>query len=188
VALRCGPKVAPAFDPPVLTSVLIDVPYADAHAADLSYALGLRPVDALKARTVEVGELRCELRILGCSHQVLVEGGAVLSETVACLPEACETARALPRAYQARAGDMRYRMVSRIGALPDRAGTLDELIERHAADTSSLVGVFRGDPHAFTALSARELPGGGVAWDTYHAYPQAGELVHTRSTLEPVAR
>jgi hypothetical protein len=48
------------------------------------------------------------------------------------------------------------------------------------ADPRGLVGVFAGD--AFTALRA-EPHGAGVRWETWHAYPQTGELVHTTGAL-----
>jgi hypothetical protein len=166
----------------------IDVPYADAQADALSYALGLGALEALRTLTVQVAGFRCELRILGCSHQVLVNDGELLSETVACLPEHPPGAQPLPAAHAltlaAAAG---YRIRSRVEALSG-AGDPAALIDRHRADPRGLVGVFPGHPHAFTALSARELPGGGVTWETFHAYPQSDELVHTHSVLEPLIR
>lgn len=53
------------------------------------------------------------------------------------------------------------------------------LVEGHPR---GLVGVFPGDPSAFTALVTQ----GGVdrlLWRTWHAYPQEGRLVCTRSSL-----
>jgi hypothetical protein len=38
-------------------------------------------------------------------------------------------------------------------------------------------------PHAITALTVDVLANGLLAWRTWHAYPQAGELVTTRSRL-----
>ena len=42
----------------------------------------------------------------------------------------------------------------------------------------------RQRPLAVTALSASTCDG-GVAWETWHAYPQAGELVYTKSVVSP---
>ncbi len=61
---------------------------------------------------------------------------------------------------------------------------LDLLAARVAADPRGLVGVFGADPGALTALRAAPLGAGeGVAWETWHAYPQSGELVRTRSEV-----
>jgi hypothetical protein len=185
--VRSGPAVALAsrqMDP----HTRIDVPYADAQADELSYVLGLGALEALKTLSVRVAGFRCELRILGCSHQVLVEDGELLSETVACLPAPPASAQPLPAAHELTLpGAARYRIRSHVGALSEAADP-SALLDRHAADPRGLVGVFPGHAHAFTALSARELPGGGVTWETFHAYPQSGELVHTHSTLEPLTR
>ncbi len=78
----CGrPPAEPA-------AVLFEVrqPYVDVSAHDLSLTLGATIAPALETLTATLGGLEIELRLLGCSHQALVDGGAVLSETVACVP------------------------------------------------------------------------------------------------------
>ena len=68
-----------------------------------------RPVADARRRAARRRSRRCarrsaasaiELRLLGCSHQALVDGGAVLSETVACVPGVARLAarRAAPTA------------------------------------------------------------------------------------------
>ncbi len=52
------------------------------------------------------------------------------------------------------------------------------------ADPNALVAEFPGSPLAVTALSAASCED-GVAWETWHAYPQAGELVYTKSVVSP---
>ena len=45
---------------------------------------------------------------------------------------------------------------------------------------NGLAGVFPGSPHAFTAMLAQRHEG-QVHWRTWHAYPQDGQLVATRT-------
>jgi hypothetical protein len=147
----------------------LDVPYIDARAADLTLTLGAPPEPALEVLRAGV----VELRLLGSSHQALVDGGETLSETVACRPGG---AGALP----ARTRDGGYSFHARVARLApaDYARRAQEIIAAVAGD--GLVAVFPGPADAFTALR----PGPGPSWDTWHGYPQSGELVHTRSTLE----
>ncbi len=67
-----------------------------------------------------------------------------------------------------------------------------------AGDPRALVGVFAPSPGAadgplrpapaFTALAASpSRSGDGIAWTTWHGYPQNGELVVTSSSLERAA-
>jgi hypothetical protein len=147
----------------------LDVPFIDARAADLTLTLGAPPEPALEV--LRAGPV--ELRLLGSSHQALVDGGATLSETVACRPGG---AGALP----ARTREGEYTFWARVDRLaPDKyARRAREIIAAVAGD--GLVAVFPGPADAFTALR----PGLGPSWDTWHGYPQSGELVHTRSRLE----
>lgn len=45
-----------------------------------------------------------------------------------------------------------------------------------------LAGTFPGSPHAFTAMLAQRSEG-QVRWRTWHAYPQEGQLVATRTRV-----
>ncbi len=165
-------------------------PYVDVSAGDLALTLGLAPAPALEVLELEADGLRIELRLLGFSHQVLVGGGGALSETVACVPGGAGT---LPR----RRTDGAYRFGARVerlapGAYAARAALL---LDRAANDRLMLAGLFADAPAAgsvaraarrlpaFTAIAARPL-GGGIAWTTWHGYPQSGELVVTGSQLE----
>ncbi|BCB77596.1 DUF2617 family protein [Phytohabitans flavus] len=145
--------------------VHLDTPYADTTAGDLSFALGLPELPALHVLRLP----GLELRLLGASHQVVwtAAGGARCVETVACLPG---REPHLPSTLDS-AG---YRFESTVEEIDAASALWAEL----AADPQALVGVFPGDPNAVTALRAD--PQG---WRTWHAYPQTGELVTTRTWL-----
>ena len=170
--------------------MLIEVrqPYVDVSAQDLSLTLGAPRADALDVLHVEAGGLRIELRLLGFSHQALVAG---LSETVACVPG---VAGSLPQRRTSGGYVFRAHVEHHDdGAYAARAA---ELIARAAGDPCALAGLFADAPGAggaarlpaFTALAARALPDDrGIAWTTWHGYPQSGEIVVTASSLERAA-
>lgn len=181
----------------------IAAPFVDSRAADLTLAHGLPRWPALAVHRVAVPGAVVELRVLGASHQVVLEldgtgdtgggggtgaSGAVgaepWSETVACVPD---PPAALPARHSATTGAVRSRLTARCARLD--AG---ELARRVAAvragcdgDASALVAAFPGSPLAVTALVVRPLPPGGAVWRTWHAYPQTGELVTTRTEARP---
>ncbi len=156
----------------------IDTRFADSRAADLSLAYGLRPLPALGTHSVTLGGLTLELRVLGASHQVVLGGW---SETVACLPG---RPGALPAREEQVLGDHRVTFEARCDHPADFAAVVSEVVAACERDPHALVAEFPGSPLAVTALAA-EAAGEGVAWQTWHAYPQAGELVWTRSTVSP---
>jgi hypothetical protein len=166
--------------------------YTDTRAGDLAWCLGKDPLPALAVRDVEVGDGRglrakVELRLLGASHQVLVDAGhGGCSETVACLPG---RQAPLPIGVARRIGGWDYAFAARIetlspAAFADRAQELLALVTDHP---QSLAGTFPGDPHAFTALLV-QCGEGGVRWRTWHAYPQEGRLVTTRTQVSSLTR
>jgi Protein of unknown function DUF2617 len=168
--------------------VLIEVrqPYVDVSAHDLSLTLGAPAAPALEVLRATIGGMRIELRLLGCSHQALVGGGAVLSETVACVPG---VAGSLPERRTDGAYDFRA-VVERLD--PEAyAARAREVLASAAAGPHALAGVFAAAPGAedhalpaFTALSAHPLAtADGIAWTTWHGYPQTGEIVVTASSL-----
>ncbi|BFO13841.1 hypothetical protein SHKM778_02290 [Streptomyces sp. KM77-8] len=68
-------------------------------------------------------------------------------------------------------------------ALPGSfAGRAQELLDLVSGHPQGLAGVFPGSPHAFTALLAQRHEG-QVHWRTWHAYPQEGQLVATRTKV-----
>jgi hypothetical protein len=153
--------------------VRIETPYADTTAGDLTFALGLPEQPALHVLEIPAAGLR--LRLLGASHQIVLADRCI--ETVACLPGHRPD---LPRAVQ----DGGYRFAASVHHL-DRAGlarAVARLRDRLAGDPYALVGVFPGDRDAVTALRAR-VRAGSAGWRTWHAYPQTGELVLTRTEV-----
>jgi len=168
--------------------VLIEVrqPYVDVSAHDLSLTLGAPAARALETLELTIAGFEIELRLLGFSHQALIDGGAVLSEMVACVPG---VAGSLPH----RRTDGAYDFRARVERLEPEAyvARARDVLARTAAGAHSLAGVFAaapdaGDPAlpAFTALTARPLTDAtGIAWTTWHGYPQTGEIVVTTSSL-----
>jgi hypothetical protein len=172
--------------------VLIEVsrPYVDVSACDLSLTLGAAPAAAIEIVRASVGGHALELRLLGYSHQVLVAGGDELSETVAGRRGA---AGALPHEHV----DGAYRFRARVERHPAAvyAARASGVLASVAGDRCALAGVFAPPPGelepdrpplpAFTALAAHALASGaGIAWMTWHGYPQTGEIVVTSSRLE----
>ncbi|MBD2758458.1 DUF2617 family protein [Yimella sp. cx-573] len=155
-----------------VTVVQLTSPYVDTRAEDLRFSLSTQLQPAVAER--RVGGL--DLRILGASHQVVVLDGpaAGLVETVAYLPQVDTV---LPPAHETEL----YRMTSAVHEL-DR----DEL-QRWVDDSAprwtgeqTIVARFPGDPLALTVLAAQA---GGRSWQSWHVYPQHGQVVHTRTVL-----
>ncbi|WP_370149364.1 DUF2617 family protein [Streptacidiphilus sp. EB129] len=156
--------------------------YTDTRAGDLAWCLGRQELPALAVLDMKIGRLDLQLRLLGASHQVVLGAAAgYCSETVACLPG---RRTPLPARVAERVQGWDYEFAARVETLSaqnfaGRAQELLALVEKHP---DGLAGVFPGDPNAFTAL----LAGGNerdIFWRTWHAYPQEGRLVCTRSSL-----
>ncbi len=157
----------------------LTAPYADVCAADLVLELDATPAVALEVLTLELAGFTLELRLLGHSHQAVVTapGGFALSETVSCRP--AEPGH-LPAARALRRDGHAYAFSAEIVPIEEVDG--DGLATAVAIDPHGLVGDFAGLPGAFTALRAaaiEEPDATGVRWETWHAYPQNGELVRT---------
>jgi hypothetical protein len=175
-----------------MTSRVLELPvaFADARAADLRLHLGLPPQPALASRAVDGNGWTAELRILGASHQVLVEQGerVVWSETVAChLPDA--GARLVPLPGRHRIGSD-YEFRSRVVRLEpaDFRSMVEDLLRHHAGkdegEGPGLCACFPGDELGATALrldphDGRQGP--WLRWRTWHTYPRTGEVVTTSS-------
>lgn len=162
---------------------LIATPFADSCAADLSLAYGLGPLPALSTLQVALPDARLDLRVLGASHQVLLDvGGTRWSETVACLPD---RPGSLPAHDTVDSGPLRARFRACCRHL-DPAPLAEQvrvLVQRCEGHPGALVGTFPGSPLAITALLVQDRAGDGVGWRTWHAYPQTGELVETASVV-----
>ncbi|MEI5008973.1 DUF2617 family protein [Streptomyces chengbuensis] len=154
--------------------------YTDTRAADLAWALGREPLPALAELDLELAGTKLQLRLLGASHQVLLEGKhGTCSETVACMPG---RSTPLPLGVARRLGDWEYDFAARVETLSEGsfAGRAQELLALVADHPHGLAGTFPGSPHAFTAMVAQQVDG-QLRWRTWHAYPQEGQLVVTRT-------
>jgi len=171
--------------------MLIEVrqPYVDVSAGDLSLTLGAPAWPALEILRATVGAIAIELRLLGCSHQALVDGGR-LSETVACVPG---VAGSLPQRRTDGGYDFRAR-VERLDG-DGYAARAAAVLAAATDDPLALAGLFAAAPGtcagagpampAFTALAVAPLASGGaIRWTTWHGYPQSGEIVVTASSWE----
>ncbi|MET8896663.1 DUF2617 family protein [Streptomyces albogriseolus] len=160
----------------------LNTAYSDTRATDLAWALGREPLPALATLDLELQGARVQLRLLGASHQVLLEEDRGLcSETVACIPG---SSTPLPLGVAKRVGDWEYEFAARVEVLPPGAfaGRAQELLALVSDHPQGLAGVFPGSPHAFTAMLARRDEG-QFHWRTWHAYPQDGQLVATRTRV-----
>ncbi|MEU9607925.1 DUF2617 family protein [Streptomyces sp. NPDC048057] len=160
--------------------------YTDTRADDLAWALDREPLPALAVLDLELSGAKLQLRLLGASHQVLLEEEqGTCSETVACMPG---SSTPLPLGVSKKLGDWEYEFAARVETLSQGsfAGRAQELLALVADHPHSLAGTFPGDPHAFTAMMAQRQ-GRQVLWRTWHAYPQEGRLVVTRTRVGAVA-
>lgn len=177
--------------------------YTDTRAGDLAWRLGKAPLPALAVVDLDLqlpGEpggsagrpAQVQMRLLGASHQVLLttERGTC-SETVACMPG---MRTPLPLGVAERVGEWDYEFAARVETLSRRSFTsrAQELLALVADHPNGLAGRFPGDPNAFTAMLVQRVPPGAddpgeVVWRTWHAYPQEGRLVATRSRVSGLA-
>lgn len=156
----------------------LDTAYADTRADALSFALGLPPLDALAVLPLTRAGVTVELRLLGASHQVIA---GPVSETVACLPG---SPGPLPGVVRQAVPGWSYEFAATVRTCDPAGfeGAVAELRERYADRTDTLLGSFPGSPHAVTVLALES----GLGWRTWHAYPQTGEIVATRTRMEAV--
>lgn len=153
--------------------------FADTKAADLALSFEEVELDVLASLRLVVPGGSLELRVLGASHQVVLEAGdASTWETLACgVPGDLPTERAT-------ASDRRrHHFTSSIRRRVDPAPLADRLLHDLAPDPAALVVAFPGSPHALTAIRAFDLRRRGCAWESWHLYPEAGEVVTTRSQV-----
>jgi hypothetical protein len=161
------------------------VPFRDARAADLGFALALgaaTPRPGLAVLELEADGIALEVRILGGSHAARARGaGFDLTETVAC----DAAGGALPALHEAAAADRRYRFTAdtkRPG--PSALAALAALLRRRLGPCPrAVVAGFPGHPDALTAALVEPGPE-SVGWRTWHLYPDAGEVVRTATALE----
>ncbi|GAA1357960.1 DUF2617 family protein [Streptomyces beijiangensis] len=156
--------------------------YTDTRAADLAWALGREPLPALATLDLELTGAKLQMRLLGASHQVILEeDNGICSETVACIPG---SSTPLPLGVAKSVGGWEYEFAACVETLSPGAfgGRAQELLALVADHPNGLAGTFPGSPHAFTAMLAQRRDG-QVTWRTWHAYPQEGQLVVTRTRI-----
>ena len=158
------------------------IPYADTRADMLSLSLDDPDLPALAALTFTVHDASMTLRLLGASHQVALVlpsasagGDRVVRETVACSPHA---GGPLPRALER--ADYTFTANTTGPDADALVATVDRLRRELGDDPHALMGHYPGDVNAVTAIRAAAVDG-GVAWQTWHTYPQSGHVVHTSS-------
>ena len=175
--------------PPTRTILRSPVPFVDARAADLRLTAGpvarvpLRP--ALASRPgPRFGAYAMELRVLGASHQVVLTGpDTTWVETLACGTE--PDPLAFPHRREFRAPGLDHLLTVRRVTAGSRADFTERAATAAAqcrAHDDSLVVRFEGDPLAVTAIAATARPH-ALHWQTWHLYPQTGEIVTSESTL-----
>lgn len=161
----------------------IAAPFVDSRAADLTLSLTEPALAAEVVRSLETPDAQVQLRLLTASHQVVVRrAGDELIETLACLPS---TPRPLPARYEHRCpvGDYRTTVTVHRLAATDLQRRVERLLTEHAADERYVVGLFPGHPLATTGVGIDSCGPGALTWRSWHAYPQEGSLVLTRSAL-----
>jgi hypothetical protein len=159
----------------------LTVPFVDARASALSWWLGDDAPASLASLVLPGTHGRLELRLLGASHHVVATAGSTrCPEVVAC----GQRETPLPASHDGAVGDGRYRFRSTTTsyAPQDLRRVARDLRRRWTTAEDALVGVFPGSPDALTVLSGRPLRQ-GWAWASWHVYPEAGEVVRTRSRL-----
>jgi len=168
----------------VLTSLA--VPFVDARASALSWWLGDDAPTPLATLALAGPSGSLELRLLGASHHVVATAGATrCPEVVAC----GSSDAPLPASHDGALGDAAYRFRSATTSYdPVRLTRVAQGLRRRWTDApDALVGVFPGSPDALTVLHGRPLAH-GWSWSSWHVYPEAGEVVRTRSRLVDVRR
>ena len=161
----------------------LTVPFADVRAGHLTWALAAAGTRPMATISVVVAGTDVTLIVLGASHQVEAHlpGAEPCVESVACGDAGRPP---LPDTAGCDLGTLRYRFRSRVQRLEEDVFTTRacELRSRLAPDPLALVASFPGHSHALTGLVVR-ADSRGVAWQTWHAYPVTGELVHTSTQL-----
>ncbi|MYR07067.1 DUF2617 family protein [Gordonia sp. SID5947] len=166
----------------------LQVRYADTSARRLTFSLTAELQEPLARCDRRIGARTLSLRLLGASHQVVVDDGVHrLCETVACLPGIDEP---LPASVDTDG----YTFTSRIepcetDRMESVVGDLDRRVGDHlAAGAPAVMGHFPGLPLAITAViaAAADDDDDTISWQTWHTYPQNSELVVTSSKLRRI--
>ncbi|EAQ00214.1 hypothetical protein JNB_08584 [Janibacter sp. HTCC2649] len=162
----------------------LDLPYLDTSAEQLRWSLDHDALPALAAAR-PVG-FPMQLRILGASHQVVLSRAGLpdLIETVACVPGVA-TPLPSPGVSRALEGGLTYDLTTTVVELSaaDLRARVDQLLTDLRGRRGALSASFPGNSYAVTALHAETGVDGEVRWRTWHAYPQHGQVVSTRTHI-----
>jgi hypothetical protein len=174
----------------VTAATRLQVPYADTSARQLAFSLTADLQEPLARCDHRRDGLTVSLRLLGASHQVVVEFGPESTgavdarrwcETVACLPDADD-----PLPSSVVDGPYTFSASVRTCDLDEMAGVVADVTargDRHlAAGRPAVVGHFPGRPLAMTAVLAT-ADDDVISWDTWHTYPQTAEVVLTSTVI-----
>lgn len=164
------------------------VPFADSSPDDLTFGTDAPRLPALATRSAEPAAhpgTVLELRVLGASHQVVLErDGHEWVETLACRPGRGPFLPVRHR-HPAPAPFARdYETGCTVTGHSPRGlrREVDGLLEACRAAPHAVVVRFAGDPTALTGICAHE-DGDRLLWRTWHVYPQSRRVVRSRSTL-----
>ncbi|UED86573.1 DUF2617 family protein [Streptomyces profundus] len=162
------------------SGIQLAAPYRDTSADQLRFALDQPRQPALAVNDAQLGDVHVQLRLLGASHQVLA---GPVRETLACLP--AQPGDGPPTEVRQRLDgwDYAFRSTVRHCSPTELTRRTTALRDRLDDQPTALYGLFPGSPDALTALTARR-DGRVISWRTWHVYPQAGQIVETRTRLE----
>lgn len=161
----------------------ISLPYQDHRAADLVWSLGHAEQPALVDLALDTSFGHIELRVLGSSHQVVLDGpDTQLVETVAALPG---HEGGLPRQRQEKlgTGELSYRFNSVVHRPPEFEDAVAALRDDLGRDPRAVLGTFADRPLAATGLRVARSASDELSWVTWHCYPSTGEIVSTATTI-----
>jgi hypothetical protein len=167
----------------------LDIPFRDAAASDLAWSLlpgAVAPEALAHLRAPVTGPATIDLHVLGASHAVEVAmDGVVLTEVVAYGAPAGRTLEQAPA--ELVRGALSYRFASTVEHHAPEAmeGIARALQDRLEGRPDAILATFPGAPGAVTALRAVAVDE-GTGWETWHLYPERGEVVRTATAIAPV--
>lgn len=160
--------------------------YTDTRAGDLAWCLGREALPALAVLDLQLSgadQPPCRCRC-ACSAPPTRYSSIPRAAVVRKPSPASREVRLRSLGVAKRIGTWDYEFAARVETLSrgSFAGRAQELLALVADHPHGLAGTFPGDPHAFTAMLVQHSEG-SVRWRTWHAYPQEGRLVATRSRV-----
>lgn len=176
----------------------ITAAHTDRSATELTWSLGRPEEQPLTGLTIDTAFGHVELRVLGTSHQVVVDAPELrVVETVATREQAASepadsTASAgtpgvpagLPRERAVELdGGARYRFHSVVARPEDFEGAVADLTDDLGNHPRAVTGVFDRERGGLTGLRVARATADELTWETWHCYPATREIVSTATTL-----